>query len=214
MERGLEIQLNELMIKNQKKFIELIEKATGNFKEKFNREIYSKTKDRLRILDGSKPSDYFISMEFVEDWVDKSIDEVRNHIKQISYPLFVYLYIELILKDLWQNGNIILIIAKEFFTKFSVNFTSFKNELQNLELIKEPINYNNPLLSSYLKNKIHLFIPKTVFDFFIHFLNTNNLILILDILNKYFERSSKSLIFQKFYFELFKSLSIRINSQF
>jgi len=191
MERGLELQLNELMMKNQKKFIELIEKATGNFKEKFNKEIYSKTKDRLRILDGSKASDYFISMEFVEEWIDKSIDEVRNHIKQIAYPLFVYLYIELILKDLWQDGKYFLIIAKNFFAKFSPNFTSFKHELQNLELIKEPINYNNPLLANYLKNKIHLFIPKTVFDFFIHFLNTNNLILILDILNKYFERSSK-----------------------
>lgn len=105
MERGLETQLNELMMKNQKKFIELIEKTTANFREKYNKEIYSKTKDRLRILDGSKPSDYFISMEIVEDWIDKSIDEVRNHIKQVSYPLFVYLYIELILKDLWQDGN-------------------------------------------------------------------------------------------------------------
>ena len=190
MERGLESQLNELMMKNQKKFIELIEKATGNFKEKYNKEIYSKTKDRLRILDGSKPSDYFLSMEFVEDWIDKSIDEVRNHIKQISYPLFVYLYLELILKDLWQDGKFYLIIAKNFFAKFSGNFTSFKDELAVFELIKEPINFNNPLLSGYLKNKIHLFIPKTVFDFFIHFLNTNNLIIILDILNKYFERSS------------------------
>ena len=71
----------------------------------YNKEIYSKTKDRLKILDGSKASDYFLSMEFVEEWIDKSIDEIRNHIKQISYPLFVYLYIELIMKDLWTEGK-------------------------------------------------------------------------------------------------------------
>ena len=105
MEKNLENQLNELMGNNQKKFIELIEKATGNFREKYNKEIYSKTKDRLKILDGSKADDYFQSMEFVEDWIDKSIDEIRNHIKQVSYPLFVYLYFELIMKDLWEEGN-------------------------------------------------------------------------------------------------------------
>ena len=109
MEKNLENQLNELMTKNQKKFIEVIEKATENFREKYNKEIYSKTKDRLKILDGSKASDYFLSMEFVEDWIDKSIDEIRNHIKQVSYPLFVYLYIELIMKDLWLDGNFNLI---------------------------------------------------------------------------------------------------------
>jgi len=75
-----------------------------------------------------------------------------------------------------------------------VKFSSFNNEIENLRLIKEPINYSDPLLSSYMRNKIHLFIPKTIFDFFIHFLNTNNLVLILDILNKYFERSSKEKI--------------------
>ena len=105
MEKNIEIQLNELMTKNQKKFIEIIEKATENFCEKYNKEIYSKTNDRLKILDGSKASDYFLSMEFVEEWIDKSIDEIRNHIKQISYPLFVYLYIELIMKDLWTEGK-------------------------------------------------------------------------------------------------------------
>jgi len=51
----------------------------------------------------------------------------------------------------------------------------------------------NHLVSNYLRNKIHIYIPRTIFDFFFHFLNTNNLILIIDILNKYFERSSKLL---------------------
>ncbi len=72
-----------------------------------------------------------------------------------------------------------------------MKFSSFNNELENLRLLKEPINFSDPLISNYMRNKIHVFIPKTVFDFFIHFLNTNNLVLILDILNKYFERSSK-----------------------
>jgi hypothetical protein len=82
-------------------------------------------------------------------------------------------------------------VAKIFFERFSCNFISFKYELESLMLLKEPLNYNIPILNDYLNNKVHVYSPKTIFDFFIHFLNTNNLILILDILNKYFERSSK-----------------------
>jgi hypothetical protein len=72
---------------------------------------------------------------------------------------------------------------------------AFKDEVESLRLLKEPLNYNTPILTDYLRNKIHIYAPKTIFDFFIHFLNTNNLILILDILNKYFERSSTLLIY-------------------
>ena len=57
-------------------------------------------------------------------------------------------------------------------------------------MLKEPLNKDDSLITNYLNNKVHIYIPKTFFDFFIHFLNTNNLILVLDIVNKYFERSS------------------------
>lgn len=73
----------------------------------------------------------------------------------------------------------------------SQKYPAFAEEINQLELIKEPFNPSMPIVSDYLKNKVHMYIPRTIFDFFIHFLNTNNLILILDILNKYFERSSK-----------------------
>jgi hypothetical protein len=105
MEKNLEIQLNELMMKNNKKFVELIEKATFNFREKFNKEIYIKNRESLRILDGSNPSDFFASLEIVEDWIEKCIDDIRNYIRPVSYPLFVYMYLELLLKDYWSEGK-------------------------------------------------------------------------------------------------------------
>jgi hypothetical protein len=104
MEKNLENQLYELMTKNQKKFTELIEKATSSFKEKYNKELMSRNKDKYRIMDGSSVEDYFKSIEIVNDWIDKSIDDIRNYIKPISYPLFVYLYLELIQKDYWDEG--------------------------------------------------------------------------------------------------------------
>jgi hypothetical protein len=108
MEKNLELQLNELMTKNNKKFVELIEKATHNFREKYNKEIHIKHRESLRILDGSSPSDFFTSLEIVENWIEKCIDDIRNYIKPVSYPLFVYLYFELILKDFWAEGKKIL----------------------------------------------------------------------------------------------------------
>jgi hypothetical protein len=99
---NLESQLNELMIKNPKKFIELIERTNCNYKEKYNRDY----KTKIKILDGNNSDDYFNSLDILNNWIDKCIDEIRNHIKQISYPLFVYLYLELINKDLWDEGKI------------------------------------------------------------------------------------------------------------
>jgi hypothetical protein len=190
MDKILETQLNELMTKNQKKFVELIEKTSNSFKERYNRDLQFIRNKEIHVLDGSSPNDYYQSLEIIDTWIDKSIDDIRNYIKPISYPLFVYLYLELIQKDHWEEGMIIINQAKEFFEKFSPQFIVFKEEIETLRFLKEPLNYNLPILEDYLKNKVHFYAPKTIFDFFIHFLNTNNLILILDILNKYFERSS------------------------
>ncbi len=104
MEKNLENQLYELMSKNQKKFTELIDKATTSFKEKFNKDISMRNKDKYHIMDGSSADDYFTSLDIVNDWIDKSIDDIRNYIKPVSYPLFVYLYLELIQKDMWDEG--------------------------------------------------------------------------------------------------------------
>jgi len=106
MDKNIESQLYDLMNTNEKKFAELLERAASNFKEKFKKEIPLKSRDRLHILDGSTPSDYFTSLEILEDWIDKCIDDVRNSIKPFSYPLFVHLYLDLIRKGFWNEGNL------------------------------------------------------------------------------------------------------------
>jgi hypothetical protein len=104
MDKNLENQLNELMAKNPRKFADLIEKTANNFREKFNKEIYIKGQDKLHILDGSDPWDHTIALQKVENWIEKSVDDVRNFIKPFSYPLFVYLYLDLIREDHWTEG--------------------------------------------------------------------------------------------------------------
>jgi len=86
---------------------------------------------------------------------------------------------------------LLILIAKNFLNKFQHKFPAFEKEINAFSLLKEPINNNNPLISNYLENKIHIYVPKTYYQFFFHFLSTNNLILVYNIINKNFENSSK-----------------------
>jgi hypothetical protein len=104
MDKTLETQLNEFMNKNPKKFLELMEKTSYGYKERFNKDLMFIRNKEIHVLDGSSPDDYFQSLEMVENWIDKSIDDIRNYIKPMSYPLFVYLYLELIQTDHWKEG--------------------------------------------------------------------------------------------------------------
>ena len=179
----IESDLNELMNRNQKKFNDLLEKAVRAYKEKYNKEIYFQTKENVQMLDGTSPQHYFKSLDMIEQWMQQCIDEIRIFINPICYPLFVYLYLELIKKNNWND-------AKIFFNNYKDKYPAFKNEIESLGTLKPPFNINLPVVSNYLLNKVHIFIPRTTFNFFIHFLNTNRLILVLDILNTYFERSN------------------------
>ena len=179
----IESELNDLMNKNQKKFNDLLEKAVRAYKEKYNKEIYFQTKENVQMLDGTSPQHYFKSLDMIEQWMQQCIDEIRIFINPICYPLFVYLYLELIKKNNWND-------AKIFFNNYKDKYPAFKNEIESLGTLKPPFNINLPVVSNYLLNKVHIFIPRTTFNFFIHFLNTNRLILVLDILNTYFERSN------------------------
>jgi hypothetical protein len=105
MEKNLEAQLNELMVKNHKKFLELMEKTSQSFKDRCGKDFSFRNKENFHIMDGSSSDDYFRSLETVENWIDKSIDDIRNYIKPLSYPLFVHLYLDLIQKELWDEGN-------------------------------------------------------------------------------------------------------------
>ncbi len=179
----IESELNDLMNKNQKKFNDLLEKVVRAYKEKYNKEIYFQAKENVQMLDGTSPQHYFKSLDMIEQWMQQCIDEIRIFINPICYPLFVYLYLELIKKNNWND-------AKIFFNNYKDKYPAFKNEIESLGSLKPPFNINLPVVSNYLLNKVHIFIPRTTFNFFIHFLNTNRLILVLDILNTYFERSN------------------------
>lgn len=178
----IESQLLDLINTNPNKFTEIMEKATSSFKNIHKKELILKNKECLQLVDGSSTQDYFTSLKSIEDWIQKCIDEISIYIKPICYPLFVYLYLELIVNNHLEE-------AKKFLETNKNKYQAFQSEIDSLSLLKPPLNINNPLVSNYLNNKVHIFIPNETFNFFLHFLNTNRLILVLEILNKHFERS-------------------------
>lgn len=128
-------------------------------------------------------SQYISNFEEVNNWINNSLDEIRNNLIAISYPLFVYLYLDLVNASAFSE-------AKIFFNQFKHQFPAFSDEITELGLIKDPINYNSNIVKKYMNNKLHVFIPKIIFDVFLHFLKTSNLDSILRIINTYFEKSS------------------------
>ena len=170
---SLETGLSELLSKNPKKLQELLDKNYAAFNEKY---------PKLPLPTSAKIEDYFSSFETVDNWINNCFDDIRNYVKVISYPLYVHLFIDMMLKRLYNE-------SKKFLNKFRHKFPAFENEINSFELLKDPFNKNNSIITNYIENKIHLYIPKTYYQFFFHFLSTNNLILVYNIINKHFESS-------------------------
>lgn len=169
--RDLESELVQLLNKNPQKYYELMNKVKSN------------SNNTERLIDGRSLDDYYSSLTIIQDWIDKSLDEIRNHLSVIQYPLYIHLYLKLIGQGKYQD-------AKRFFIHFEDKFQGLSNELAEFKLIEDPVDFNSPLISSYLKNKVHIYVPKNIFDFFLHYINTNNLVLVLEIINKHFQNSS------------------------
>ena len=133
---------------------------------------------------GNSIEDYFESLRLIEDWIQKCIDEIRIYLKPICYPLFVHLYLNLLNSKRYSE------YAPKFLDENKDKYIAFQDEIDKLSLLKYPLDLNNSLVKNYAQNKVHIFIPNETFNFFLHFLYTKRLILVIEILNKSFQRSN------------------------
>ena len=173
--------LKNIMISNPKEFTNIMRLAASNYQDKYKKELILYP-DGPSLINGSSPQHYFDSLTRIEDWIQKCIDEIKIYLKPICYPLFVYLYLGLLDRHCET--------ANKFLESNRQKYKAFDSEINQLALCKFPINPNNPLINQYMGNSVHIFIPDEIFNFFLHFLNTERLILVLEILNKHFKRSN------------------------
>ena len=105
-ERKLENILKDILDKNPHKFVEIIENQYKNYREKYGDNLSDYDKLQTQILfDGRNIKDYSYSLESVDEWIDKCIDDIRNNLNVLSYPLYVHLYLSMIQKNFWSEGN-------------------------------------------------------------------------------------------------------------
>lgn len=97
MEKNLENQLNDLMLNNPKKFLEIYQKLQNQVSEKASSKLFKPIFNK-QVIDGHSLSDFYMSFDLLTEWLDNCLDDVRNHLNVISYPMYVYLYL-LLLKD-------------------------------------------------------------------------------------------------------------------
>lgn len=113
----------------------------------------------------------------LKEWIEDSLDQFRNDLMNLLYPLFVHIYFDLLFSDHIKE-------AKEFFNK---NKNDFHNsEIQILESIYTMQHLNeNHLVNAYRTNKYNLSMGKYAFDLFINFLERNQMTEILVLVNQY-----------------------------
>ncbi len=107
-DKKFDTMLNDLLNRNPSKFIEVFEKAYKNYYDRYgSKEIPNLDIEKLQnqiLFDGRHINDYYYSLDSVDAWIDKCIDDIRNNLKVISYPLYVHLYLSMIQKGYWNEG--------------------------------------------------------------------------------------------------------------
>lgn len=113
----------------------------------------------------------------LKEWIEDSLDQFRNDLLNVLYPLFIHIYLDLLFENKIKE-------AKAFFTK---NKNDFHNkELKILESVCIPQHLNeNSLITAYRTNKYNIPMGKYAFDLFINFLERNGLTKILVLVNQY-----------------------------
>lgn len=119
-------------------------------------------------------------------WIEDSLDLFKNDLLPLLYPLFLHIYLDLICKEEIQT-------AKIFYKTYKDDFPDKVEELRIIEAISRPQHvYENSLTVGFKTNKYFLLMGRYAYDLLINFLEENNLIYILRIMNQHMEIKAQS----------------------
>lgn len=128
----------------------------------------------------STPQNYIRAFTMLKNWIDSSLELYKSELNYILYPIFIYMFLELVKKD--------VIMARRFFDKYSPDFKVLHNSeinrlfsVNSVDHIKE-----NEIASAFQNNRYKITISKTVFSLLLYFLTENESvggITIIDIIN-------------------------------
>lgn len=128
------------------------------------------------------PENYIRAYSLLKNWIDSSLEIYKSELHYIMYPIFIYMFLNLVKKDVFQ--------ARRFFDRYSSDFKLYHSgeinrlfSVNSVDHIKE-----NEIASAFNDNKYRVTISKTVFNLLLYFLNENESVggsLVISIINQY-----------------------------
>lgn len=121
----------------------------------------------------------------LKTWVEDSLDLFKNDLIPLLYPIFLHIYIDLIYMDQIDE-------AKKFYAEYYKEFISNNlinsNEIKSFESIYSQQHiYQNPIVHGFRTNKYFLIMSKYAYNLLINFIEENDMLYILKLMNSYME---------------------------
>lgn len=130
-----------------------------------------------------KMEDSFVKLKC---WIEDSLDLFKNDLLPLLYPIYLHIYFDLIVHEEVDS-------AKIFFNSYKDDFPDKIEELKIFESVNSAQHiHENTLIFGFRTNKYFIVMGRYAYDLLINFLEENNLIYILKIMNQYMEIKAQS----------------------
>lgn len=119
----------------------------------------------------------------LSEWTENSLDLYKPELRRVLYPVFVHLYLDLIVKGMPTK-------AKAFFEEFAPSHAILHTQdLQKLSMVSLPSHLtDNELAKAFRANKYSIKVSRTTFDllvYFLHEIEESGGSIIIRIINQY-----------------------------
>lgn len=119
-------------------------------------------------------------------WIEDSLDLFKNDLLPLLYPIYLHIYFDLIAQDEIES-------AKKFYSLYKENFPDKIEEMRVFESVNSPQHmHENALAAGFRSNKYFIVMGRYAYDLLINFLEENNLIYILKVMNQHMEIKAQS----------------------
>ncbi|SMN19605.1 similar to Saccharomyces cerevisiae YBR198C TAF5 Subunit (90 kDa) of TFIID and SAGA complexes, involved in RNA polymerase II transcription initiation and in chromatin modification [Maudiozyma saulgeensis] len=132
----------------------------------------------------TSPESYIRAYSLLKNWVDASIEIYKPELNNIMYPIFIYLFLNLVKKN--------RIVARRFFDKFSADFKVLHSteinrlfSVNSIDHIKE-----NEVANTFVSNKYRITLSRTTLNLLLYFLNENESVggsLLIGVINEHIQ---------------------------
>ena len=126
---------------------------------------------------GNAPSDYTECFSLLKRFIDQSLDEVRSELVRVLFPIFVCLFLNMVLKKFMTE-------ALEFLNTNKGEFLpEHKNDIAALETVHDLQRLEDPEVSKYQKNKFFVKMSRHSYTLLKYQVDFGELNLIMHIMN-------------------------------